>query len=128
MKTKKVKKFIVVQEATAEEFERVLNEKLQSIEDDKPEITFNMNEGHCVYIQYTETIRIPESFKEECEISGICLFCGDCSHFNPELKHGCDRAKGGNGRAKARDVGCSVVYEEHAERKEVRVRGQTRVA
>lgn len=71
----------VVSEATAKEFEKVLNERLESLAKFRPEITYNMSQGHCAYINYEETLKIPEDIRDEYHLKGIHYTCKDCPLF-----------------------------------------------
>ena len=47
----------------------------------KPEMSFNHNMGHCVYITWVEAMEIPETVRDEYEQVGEWHKCIECPHF-----------------------------------------------
>lgn len=81
MKRYSINKAAVVSEATAAEFEQALNDRLEELAKCRPEITFNMNEGHCAYILYKEDVVEPEDIRDEYEMRGETYTCSQCPFF-----------------------------------------------
>lgn len=72
----------VVEAATAEEFEKELNAALAEVTRWKPSLTWNNNrEQHCVYIEYTEWVQIPEDVRDEYILKGRRIICGECPWY-----------------------------------------------
>lgn len=80
MKEERAVRVKVIQEATAEDFEKKLNEALRGVKN--PSIEFNHSAGHCAYITFEEFRTIPETAEDEYfEKMGERCHCGDCPYL-----------------------------------------------
>lgn len=79
MKSYKVQQIKCIQEQTAEEFERRVNEALMSI--DYPKIEMDKNVPFTCYIFFTKTFEEPETVAERYELQGMNRTCADCPHL-----------------------------------------------
>lgn len=77
----------VVSATTGEEFERRMNEALADLagRGRKFEVTFNLNQGHCAYVQYDECREVPETVAEEYRLRGEIYSCINCPNYKPSM-------------------------------------------
>lgn len=79
MREKLTKHFRVVSAASPDEFERRMNEAFEDLAEKKNfRYEFNMNAGHCCYIQWDEIEKIAVTARDQCELDGVRLYCGEC--------------------------------------------------
>lgn len=89
MKDKTYQQIRVISNNDPIEFQRLFNEAQTELAAKNPKVQFNMNMGHCAYITYTETTRIPETMEDEFNLVGIELHCRNCPNFEwPRRKDG----------------------------------------
>lgn len=81
MKRISIPQIKVVSETNAQAFEESVNEALRKLASKKPNVHFNMDMGHCLYIMYEDTEEICENAEDELEKRGITLFCRNCPNF-----------------------------------------------
>ena len=81
MKTTNVQQIKVIYATTAAEFQEAFNKAQQELAGKNPSVQFNMAEGHCAYITYTESKDIPETLEDEFELAGASYHCRNCPKF-----------------------------------------------
>ena len=78
------KRFAIVRETSAQSFEERLNETLETLKEQNPEVTFSETGDYMTArIEYTAQIEVPEAPISE---SGIRFTCADCPYFEPIRK------------------------------------------
>ncbi len=81
MREKETIQVVVIQDKTASGFQEKLNKALDALPADA-RIEFNMNQGHCCYITYKHSERIPESAEEMLSMKvGRHYRCNDCPYI-----------------------------------------------
>ena len=63
------------------EFQRQFNEAQKELASKNPKVEFNMAQGHCAYIIYSETVSTPETAEDEFAQAGISFHCRNCPKF-----------------------------------------------
>ena len=92
----------IIQAASAEEFQKKLNEALNEIalKGAKADVHFNMGLGFCAFVMFSESQKVAETLAEEYEIHDEEYHCEQCPMYKPSedkrvkyttCKHGCRR-------------------------------------
>lgn len=118
MKTKTVEKLIPVKSTTVEGFAQAFNEVAEKLAGISYEKIWNLNEGHCLYFVYSETIQEPETLEDEFILMNQEKYCGDCPYFNPDedyvlgvCTHNKVHVKTRTGKLNASGKACNRLYE-----------------
>lgn len=80
MREKTKERIKVIECDSGAEFEMELNRAFETLTDRKGfryEIRERKN-GHCAYVFWKEVERIAETARDQCDLDGIRLYCGDC--------------------------------------------------
>ena len=86
MKVTKGTKVKVISAQAAQEFEDRLNEALDEVASKSSySIHYNMSMGFCAYVEYTYTVKTPETLEDEYIIRGERYTCGQCPYFIPSM-------------------------------------------
>ncbi|MEE1163520.1 MAG: hypothetical protein UHU21_07485 [Lachnospiraceae bacterium] len=86
MKEKTYQQIRVISNNDPAEFQRLFNEAQTELASKNPKVQFNMTMGHCAYITYTETQKIPETMEDEFSLVGVELHCRNCPKFEWPLR------------------------------------------
>lgn len=86
MKEKTYQQIKVISNNDPAEFQRLFNEAQTELASKNPKVQFNMTMGHCAYITYTETQKIPETMEDEFSLVGVELRCRNCPKFEWPLR------------------------------------------
>lgn len=86
MKEKTYQQIRVISNNDPAEFQRLFNEAQTELASKNPKVQFNMTMGHCAYITYTETQKIPETMEDEFSLVGVELRCRNCPKFEWPLR------------------------------------------
>lgn len=75
----------VIESQSGSEFEDLMNNALREVSDlkSKYQIYWNLSRGHCAYIEYSYTEKIPETLMDEYALRGEIYYCGNCPKFFP---------------------------------------------
>lgn len=79
MKTRSQLHVTAIQAANAEEFNKKINAELMKRE--SPKITYIQGLPFAAYVEYMETVEIPESLREKYELNGDGRHCRECPYF-----------------------------------------------
>lgn len=100
MKRTRTQRFIGVDATSAGELAELLNEQMEQLKGNQPEIKW-FDDRFSALLMYTEHIEIPENIRDEYELRGECYTCGDCPLKWPitdgrsHHRWACKRAPGG---------------------------------
>lgn len=100
MKRTRTQRFIGVDATSAGELAELLNEQMERLKGNQPEIKW-FDDRFSALLMYTEHIEIPENIRDEYELRGECYTCGDCPLKWPiadgrsHHRWACKRAPGG---------------------------------
>lgn len=75
----------VIEAKSGAEFESLMNNALRDVSshNSKYQIHWNLSMGHCAYIEYAYTEKIPETLMDEYALRGEVYYCGNCPKFYP---------------------------------------------
>ena len=93
MKYLSIPQLAVIQAADGEELQRLFNERMAELADNKPQYTYPQNMGFTVFINYEIRRQIPEDLSDEYFLRGECYECRQCPAYRPPTD---GRVKRGN--------------------------------
>lgn len=79
VKQQKRVQITAIQETTAEGFTQAMNLELEKR--NEPKITYITSVPFTAYIEYTETVEVPESLREKYELNHDTRYCSQCPYF-----------------------------------------------
>ena len=91
MREKTKDRIKVIECSCGAEFEHVLNKAFDELSEER-NFRFEIRErkeGHCAYLFWKEVERFAETARDQCELDGIRLYCGDC----PKCERPLDKRK-----------------------------------
>lgn len=93
MKYYEIPQYKIVFAKTAATFEKKLNDAIEDLNDQHPEITISEQHpsGFLAYLKYTVSNRVPENLEDELQIRGIQIKCNDCPYL--QRSNDCRRKK-----------------------------------
>lgn len=115
----KKRQFRIIQEPTAESFERRLNQTMDELtlaRAEEIQVDYQMAQGFCAFIQYKTEVRIAEDIIDEFRLMGESYYCQDCAYFKPSTDRRIKFTTCGRGviRCAAGHQACLAFYEELA--------------
>ena len=66
------------------------------------------------YVIFTETVKVPENIRDQLDLSGERVTCGQCVKFQPE-KYGCGTCEFVRGNLRKGDEACMKLFKAWAE-------------
>lgn len=63
------------------------------------------------YVIYTESVRLPENYKDRLELENIKVTCGQCKHFN-HIKYSWGECPYCKGDLRSNDEACARLFDE----------------
>lgn len=91
MREKTKDRIKVIECSCGSEFERELNRAFEDLSEYR-NFRFEIRErkdGHCAYLFWKEVERFAETARDQCDLDGIRLYCGDC----PKCERPLDKRK-----------------------------------
>lgn len=127
----KKRQFRIIQEPTAESFERRLNQTMDELTLARAEdiqVDYQMAQGFCAFIQYKTTVTIAETYADEFWLLGERYYCQDCAEFRPSSDRRVKYTTCGRGdtRSAACKGACEEFYEALAKERGITRKGGTR--
>ena len=111
MRIEKKKHFRCIECPTAGEFQA----EVQLVYDEHPDavVTFHQVAPKLAYVEWTETVRIPETTEDRFREKGVKLYCSDCPlyEFPTDMRRKWTRCKKTGLPVHENDLACEVCYE-----------------
>lgn len=81
MKYLKNTRVAIIEATTGTEFEYLINDKMDELADNEPQLRIEPGKFYRAYITYIVRTQLAETIAERFELCGLHFYCRDCSQF-----------------------------------------------